>query len=51
MYDLKAIKKLKMKDLMAEISQHGHDTHCGKKKKVTIMKKELVSHYNKFHKK
>ena len=37
MNDLKAIKNIKMKDLMAETLQHGHDTHCGqKKKKVTI---------------
>ena len=50
-YDLKAIKKLKMSHLMHEMKQHGHDTHCGqKKKKVAIMKKELISHYDKFHK-
>ena len=50
-YDLKAIKKLKMSLLMHEMKQHGHDTHTGqKKKKVDVMKKELVSHYVKFHK-
>ena len=50
MYDLKSIEKLKMSDLMNEVLLHGHDTHCGKKKKKEdIMKMELVSHYKKFH--
>ena len=49
-YELKALAKLKMKDLMNEVISHGHDTHSyNKKKKVALMKMELHNHYSIFH--
>ncbi len=51
-YSLKQIKSLKMKDLMAEIKLHFHDTHnFKKKKKSSTMKEELHVHYTNNHNK